>query len=224
MFLFKPNVQKLKEQKDVKGLIKALDSKDSDLSKAAADALVEVGEPAVEPLFYGLSKKTGWARMGILMLVARIGEPAVDTLIAALSYPVPGAQGDAITTLCFLPAHVNNPAPFYRIIDPLIAAYQRQTVDIWKRTAVRAIGHAAAKIADSDERTRAIDFLAKAFQNSDPEIRIATIEVLGEIGNERALELLQIALKDKDAKVRQAATESLKKPGSIMVASEEEPE
>ena len=46
-----PNVEKMKAKKDVKGLIKALGyKKDASVGKAATIALVEIGEPVIEPL------------------------------------------------------------------------------------------------------------------------------------------------------------------------------
>ena len=52
--LFKPNVKRLKEEKNVKGLIKALRHKDGYVRRDAAEALGKIGEPAVEPLIQAL--------------------------------------------------------------------------------------------------------------------------------------------------------------------------
>lgn len=43
--LFKPNIGKMKERKDVKGLIKALQYKEPDVRVRAAEALGEIGDP-----------------------------------------------------------------------------------------------------------------------------------------------------------------------------------
>jgi len=50
MRLFKPNVQKMLEKKDVRGLIKALGGSDDDVRQTASEALVEIGAPAVDLL------------------------------------------------------------------------------------------------------------------------------------------------------------------------------
>jgi len=42
--LFKPNVERLQEEKNVKGLIKALRYKDSDVRREAAEALGKIGD------------------------------------------------------------------------------------------------------------------------------------------------------------------------------------
>lgn len=44
---FKPNIKKLKKNKDILGLIEALDHKDDNVQKNATKALEEIGEPAV---------------------------------------------------------------------------------------------------------------------------------------------------------------------------------
>ena len=53
--LFKPNVERLQEKKNVKGLIKALRHKDRRVRSEAAEALGEIGDKrAVEPLIQAL--------------------------------------------------------------------------------------------------------------------------------------------------------------------------
>lgn len=41
---FKPNIEKLEERRDVKGLIKAIKYKDEDVREKAADALFKIGD------------------------------------------------------------------------------------------------------------------------------------------------------------------------------------
>lgn len=106
----KPNINKLKEQKNTDGLIKALSYKDYTVRYAAAEALsqlsdsrvidrliesirsdmdgafdaalVEIGAPAVEPLIAALEDGRN---TDIIRVLGRIGDPcAVDALIAAL--------------------------------------------------------------------------------------------------------------------------------------------
>lgn len=60
-----PNIGKLKERQDVGGLIKALGyESDSAVRQAAADALVEIGEPAVEPLINSLNNGNKFVQRG----------------------------------------------------------------------------------------------------------------------------------------------------------------
>jgi len=106
----KPNINKLKEQKNTNSLFKALSHKDYTVRYAAAEALsqlsdsrvidrliasirsdmdgafdaalVNFGAPAVEPLIAALR---GGRNTDIIRVLGRIGDPrAVDALIAAL--------------------------------------------------------------------------------------------------------------------------------------------
>ena len=47
--LFKPNVEKLEDRKDVKGSIDILKRKDNDLRRKSANALGRIGESAISP-------------------------------------------------------------------------------------------------------------------------------------------------------------------------------
>ncbi len=48
MWPFKPNVQKMQESGNVRGLMKALSHKSEDVSSAAAEALRKIGPPGDE--------------------------------------------------------------------------------------------------------------------------------------------------------------------------------
>ena len=86
MFLFgPPNVEKMKARRDVNGLIKALRyRKDKGVRQAAAEALVKIGAPAVEPLIAALKDESFSVRQAAAEALGKIGAPAVEPLIAAL--------------------------------------------------------------------------------------------------------------------------------------------
>ncbi len=53
-----PNVEKLEEKKDVKGLIKSLNDNDKCVRREATKALGEIRDPkAIEPLIHALNDK-----------------------------------------------------------------------------------------------------------------------------------------------------------------------
>ena len=73
--LFKSNVERLQEKKNVKGLIKALRDKDSDVREEAAEALGEIGDKrAVEPLIQALKDEDLKVRVKAAIALSRIGD------------------------------------------------------------------------------------------------------------------------------------------------------
>ena len=82
-----PNVQKMEEKEDVKGLIKALGyEKESDVRANAADALGKIGgSRAVEPLARALRDPDWHVQSRAMLALIEIGKPAVEPLKNALS-------------------------------------------------------------------------------------------------------------------------------------------
>jgi HEAT repeat protein len=89
--LFKPNVKKLEEKRDILGLIKALSRNKTDNEQLEiAEALGRMGESAVEPLIQYLkddSKKIELWKTGywVAMALVKIGDKAVLPLIQFLN-------------------------------------------------------------------------------------------------------------------------------------------
>ena len=80
----KLDMEKLKEKKDIKELIKALKYEDSNIRMFAAIALGEIGdERAIVPLTQSL-KDEEEVQNEVLKALVKIGDPAVDTLITAV--------------------------------------------------------------------------------------------------------------------------------------------
>lgn len=82
-FLSPPNVQKLKDERDVPGLIKALRYLlKSDVRKAAAEALGSLADPrAVQPLVEALKDDREEVAQAAAQALVACGEPAVEPLI-----------------------------------------------------------------------------------------------------------------------------------------------
>jgi HEAT repeat protein len=80
----KLDIEKLKEKKDIKELIKALKYEDSNIRMFAAIALGEIGdERAIAPLTQSLKDKQE-VQNEVLKALVRIGDPVVNTLIMAI--------------------------------------------------------------------------------------------------------------------------------------------
>ena len=88
IFHRKPNIEKLKEKKDVEGLIKALRferDKGVDLIRDAVEALGKIGEPAVEPLIQALKDEDDGVRWSAAEALGEIKDArAVKPLVKAL--------------------------------------------------------------------------------------------------------------------------------------------
>jgi hypothetical protein len=102
-----PDIEKLKEAGNVKGLIKSLgydnDEESDEVSiarrEAAWQALVEIGDPAVEPLIKGLSDKNVNVRRFSAGILGDIGDMrAADALVNALSDSM--VEFNALESLC----------------------------------------------------------------------------------------------------------------------------
>ena len=84
--LFKPNVKKMQKERDVEGLIKALEHKNIHVRERAAEALGELKDArAVEPLILALNGEDE-GRFQAAFALGRIGDKrAVEPLILALN-------------------------------------------------------------------------------------------------------------------------------------------
>jgi len=96
-----PNVEKMRQKKDVKGLIKALvDEKDSDVRGNAAIALRNIGDSrAVEPLIRALGDADSYVRQNAAEALGKIGEPTVEPLIRTLIEGSNDVRGNAAQAL-----------------------------------------------------------------------------------------------------------------------------
>jgi len=196
--LFKPNVERLREKKNVKGLIKALRHKDWHVREEAAWALGGIGDArAVEPLIQALMDDSDVLRRIAAWALGEIGDRrAVEPLIQALEDRDPDVQEKAAEAL----GKIGDA----RAVEPLIQALKDKDSDV-REKAAEALG----KIGD----TRAVEHLFQALKDDkDWDVRGKAAEALGEIG-EPAVEPLIQALKDEDSVVRRIAAEALGKTG-----------
>jgi len=229
-----PDTEKLKEKKDIKGLIKALRNRKNEVREGAADALVEMGEEAVEPLikaFGGYSAKNLSFYASILV---RIGEPAVQPLIEALLRDRSRIR-DVRRQAAMALAEIGDE----RAVKPLCWARQKEPTMTGEREflipALRKIVKPpyqplleALEDGDKDTRLGAIDTLwdialeqkldvnaieplSKALQDRETVVRQMAANALGYIYDERVIEPLKMALNDRGRFVRSGAKGSLKR-------------
>ena len=207
---FFPNVEKMKARGDVGGLIKVLKDGVFRFRTEAAEALREIGEPAVEPLIQALADKNEDIRAGAAEALGNIRDKrAVEPLIQALADKkehVRSAAARALGEMKWEPKNdalkawylaaksdweelikVGEPAK-----EPLIHALRH----VW---GLREVAGALGEIGEP-----AVGLLIQALKDKSWGVQGATAEALGKIG-EPAVEPLIQALKDKHVGQAEAA-------------------
>ncbi|MCP4695954.1 MAG: hypothetical protein GY862_03755 [Gammaproteobacteria bacterium] len=196
----------------VASLIVALENQTWEVREVAAEALVKIGQPAVEPLIAAL--KDSEVRQAAVDALVKIGEPAVVPLIAEFKdSEVRQAAVDALVK-------IGQPA-----VEPLIAVLKDSDKDVREVAAdvLEKIGWQPGK-----DKTGAWFWIAKrnwdkcvetgrpaaepliaTLKDSDKDVRRAAAEALGQIGDSRAVGPLIAAFKDNNKDVHRAAANSL---------------
>ncbi|MBE9542384.1 MAG: HEAT repeat domain-containing protein [Proteobacteria bacterium] len=200
--LFKPNVEKMEAEKDIKGLIKSLKYKRKDqfLESAGAheriEALVRIGKPAVEPLIHALNDENWRIRSRVAEALGGIKDPrALVPLWKAVKndeYSYEAQHG-------WLPSDDDYWETFY----PVRAAAK----------------NAREKVEMLIERGDAevVEPLIHALNDEDSYLRLYATEALGKIKDVRAVEALIHALNDEESYVRESAAETLIRIGEPAV-------
>jgi HEAT repeat protein len=184
----KPDVKKLKAERDVEGLCKALVHQDSGVRRKAAEAFGEIKDTkAVELLIQLLKDEDIGVRIAAAETLGKIGDArAAQPLLALLRYDKSLVDGK-IGIGGYAAAISANAVPF---------------------TAVEAL----EKIGKP-----AVEPLIEVLKVAHKDIRYRAALVLGNIGDARAVRPLIEALKDKDWFTRDEAARSLEKIGEPVV-------
>ena len=191
--LFSPDIQKLKDRRNIEALAHVLDNPDPELQYRAAEALGDLGDPAgVGPLVAAMSRSdysgVRWQAAGAL---SKIGDPAVGPLISLLRHEDEDVRWQAAIAL----GEIRNPDA----IEPLIALFNDRDRYVRSRAAI-----AVSIIGDP-----AIDRLIAVLREGDPANRWAAAIALGRTCSGRAVDPLIAALTDPAREVRAAAASGL---------------
>jgi len=219
---------KFGDARAVEPLIGALQSNADDLRKYAAEALGRIGDPrAVPPLIQALewdyyqlfeatvgqrkatdpesekelidelSEKYVFIREAAARALGQIGDPrAVEPLVAALKYVSQVVRRAAVEAL----GSIGDA----RAVLSLLAALKDHNADV----------HDAASEALIKLGAAAVEPLIDELKDERPEVRLASIDVLGKIGDTRAVDPLILALKDENIPVRQVTAIALGRIGA----------
>jgi HEAT repeat protein len=178
----KPNIEKMKQKQDIKGLCKALGNKDSKVRGQAVSALVEIGEAAVEPVIKLLDKEDLYG--SAMEVLGKIGGAAVVPLLATLNNKKANSPVRERAVL------VLGKIRDTRAVEHLIAALKDSN---------RLLRHSAAESLGLIGDTRAVEPLTAALSNeSDGWLwwwHRYIILALGRIGDKRAVEPIIYAVK-----------------------------
>jgi HEAT repeat protein len=160
--------------------------KDTQMQVMAAFALGTIGEPAIPSLLTAL-KDTQMQVMAVFAL-ARVGEPAIPSLLTALKDEQMRVMAIGVLS------RIGEPA-----IPSLLTALRDEQIQRMAVIALVLMGEPA------------IPSLITTLKDEDKVIRRIAAEILGEIGDKRAVAPLTAALKDEDELVRKNAAEALEK-------------
>jgi HEAT repeat protein len=179
------NVRRLREDRDVRGLVRALNHRDPAIQYQAAEALGDLGDPAaVEPLAQALrGDEYSGVRWKAAEALARIGPPAVDALIEALDDPDDDVRWKAAIAL----GEIGDP----RGVEPLIKVLADPDRFVQSRAA-QALGMIGAP---------AVDRLTRMLDEGEGEVRWGAVLALDKIGDPRAVPALVKASRDPGGEV-----------------------
>ncbi len=188
----------------VEPLIKVIEDKNDDACREAVEALGNIGDArSVEPLIKALGDRDGnivnhWeVRCRAAETLGQIGDArSVEPLIKAL--------GDRDGKIVYAAAVALGKMRDARAVEPLIEA-------LGGRDRFGEVEEALIKIGEP-----ALEYLINALANDNVWVRRNAAEILGKMGDARAVEPLIEALGDKDLWMRHRAAESLKKITSYL--------
>jgi len=213
----------LSQEKNVNQLIQDLQDKRNIVRREAADALTNMGKPAIQHLFPLLKSENSDIRQRAAYILGSIREPiAIDPLICALEDPAYLVRAEAGRALSKIGASA---------VEPLIAVLQNNNshgrgsaaAALGRIKDERAVGPLVTALKDRDSELRsqaatalsnigrpAVDPLLAALQSGEGELRTMAADSLGKIRDPRAAGPLIAALKDEDRKFRKRAARALR--------------
>lgn len=213
------------EEQEIETLIENLNAQDVNVKADSVKALVEIGEPAVEPLIQALGAENSDTRENAAVTLGKIkDERAVQPLVEMLTDEEWEIEKAATNALI----EIGGPA-----VEPLIVILRDENEDIFLQTKViavlagikdersvqpmiQALKEKPELQADLGYRLGlmgepAVEPLIEALGDDDPNVRVRAAEALGRIGDECAVEPLTDALNDGDEGVRTFAKMGLEK-------------
>ncbi len=218
----KPHVGALIKKRDIPGLIQALSSRDADVQSDAVHALGDIGPEAVGPLVLALKKKNRYLRLGAIGALAEIRDSgAVYALADMMKDPGSEVRWQAAIALGEMGSH--------DAVSPLLAGLEDRDKYVRYGSAISLVKNGYqpsgetewawyyAALQDWDRlRTLGLSALTPLYnllRDTDSDVRIHAVQVLGDIGNRSAGPALIRMLGDADRQVRWEAALASRKCG-----------
>jgi len=207
------DIENMKGNKDVDGLIQAAKKGDFDIRKNAIKALGEIGDPkAVDVLVEAMpSEETAIEAIAALGEIG--GEDAILALISGL-----GSSGRFSTLYHLhisyvLKNHKEQSIPhllkFFSLYeDESYMKLPKENQGLSRKQSLRLRGGIAFALGVIED-IRAEEALLVALDDNDQNIRKASIYAVGQIKSKKAVEPLITALKSKKREIREAAAYAL---------------
>ena len=210
-FQKKPDVDTLRHQRDIPALIRALRYNDFEVQTSAAQALGSLGNEGVNKLILALKDKDKDVRLGIIEALSGIRDQrAVPPLIGLLSDKSSEVRWETTIAL----GEIGGPD----VISPLKNAL-RDPDKYARYGAASALSKTGWNPASDEEKAfyyvgmqewqevkkcgpAATSALSLVLHDQDSSVRIAAIDVLGLIGDKKAIPALMQSLRDENAEVR----------------------
>jgi hypothetical protein len=206
-----PDIRRMEEEHNIKGLIRALGHQDLETQWKAAEALSSMGDVSVPFLIRSLGQRGKDIRLGAIEALGKIGDPrAVDPLLALLDEKSNEIRWEATLAL----GEIGDS----RAIPALVAALRDadRHVRYGAALSLSQLGWIPENAEDKaflslgmmewnllvQQGQAAITALALAVTDRDASVRKEAVDVLGAIGDKGAIPALTRALQDKEEEVR----------------------
>ncbi len=200
MALFETNVPKLKDKRDIKGLIKALNSRSMQVQTDAARALGNLyARDAVDPLIIALTNWNPDLQITAAVALGEIGSPkAIKPLLFALKEKNTELREKVVEALGKIG---------FDAIDPLIKLLNEDNPKIEDQILVVLV-----ELGDVARRP-----LKRLLSDHNFERRIVLLKYLEKSADNEAIDILIDFLNDSEYEMRQAAAASLVNLGPVAV-------
>jgi HEAT repeat protein len=218
----KPDIGALMKKRDIPGLIKALSFRDPDVQSDAVHALGDIGPEAVGPLVRALENKNRFLRLGAIGALAAIKDPgAVSALAGMMKDPGSEVRWQAAIALGEIGSHEAVAPLLHGLEDPDKYVRYGSAISLAKNgsqptgDAEQAWYYAAMQDWDRLRAmgSHALSPLYNLLRDTDRDVRVHAVQVLGDIGNREAGPALIRSLGDADRQVRWEAALASQKCG-----------